>query len=212
MIKYKNARGLKLDKTDLLPLVVWLIVAYFTWLFMHGADHFLALTREALGKYFQLRWFLIAHITGGGGALVLGLLQFWSKLRDFSWKLHRIIGFLYLSAILVSSFCALVLAYTTAGEINWAYAFSLQVWAVVWILATTIAYLAILKKRYGLHKEWMVRSYLVTFAFVVSGLALKTSYVKSLGSFAEVSPSLFWMGWALPLFAYQVFLACRTKH
>ncbi|MCY1480806.1 hypothetical protein D3C87_68660 [compost metagenome] len=202
---------LKLEKTDLGPLFIWVLIIFLTWLFMHGADHFLLLTPEALGKYFKLKWVLIAHITAGGGALVLGFVQFWPKLRNFSWKLHRIIGFLYLLAILLSSSCAVILAFTTAYEVNWAYAFSLQVWVTVWISATAIAYYAIIKRNVSLHKEWMVRSYIVTLAFIISGLAIKIPYVQNLGTFADISPSLFWMGWSVPLYVYQIVLSSKKK-
>ncbi|RKS23278.1 putative membrane protein DUF2306 [Flavobacterium endophyticum] len=202
---------LKLEKTDLGPLFIWVLIIFLTWLFMHGADHFLLLTPEALGKYFKLKWVLIAHITAGGGALVLGFVQFWPKLRNFSWKLHRIIGFLYLLAILLSSSCAVILAFTTAYEVNWAYAFSLQVWVTVWISATAIAYYAIIKRNVNLHKEWMVRSYIVTLAFIISGLAIKIPYVQNLGTFADISPSFFWMGWSVPLYVYQIVLSSKKK-
>ncbi|GAA0529929.1 DUF2306 domain-containing protein [Chitinophaga japonensis] len=178
---------------------------------MHGADHFLELTPEALGKYFSLRWVLIAHITGGGGALVLGLVQFWPKLRNYSWKVHRVIGILYLLAILLSSTCAMILAFTTAYEVNWAYAFSVQVWAGVWISATAIAYYTAIKKKFKLHREWMTRSYIVTLAFIISGLSLKTPFVQGLGSFEDISPSFFWLGWAVPLYVYEIILSSKRK-
>jgi hypothetical protein len=203
--------ALKLNQTDIVPLLLWIIVAFLTWLFMHGAEHFLELTPEALGKYFKLKWILIAHITAGGGALLLGSIQFWEKLRTYSWRLHRIIGTLYLLAVLISSICAVILAFTTAYKVNWAYAFSLQVWVSVWISATFIAYYAAIKKRFKLHKQWMVRSYIVTLAFIISGLALKLPVVQKLGSFAEISPSFFWMGWAVPLYMYEIFQSGKRK-
>jgi hypothetical protein len=123
-----------------LQILFWLAIFLITHSFMRGADHFLKLTPEALGKYFDLRWVLIAHITAGGGALILGPIQFWNQLRVYSKRAHRIIGLLYLLAILVSSVCALILAFTTSYKVNWAYAFSLQVWVSVWIITTGIAY------------------------------------------------------------------------
>ncbi|HEY5824683.1 MAG TPA: DUF2306 domain-containing protein [Cyclobacteriaceae bacterium] len=207
-------KSFKLSIADAIPLFIWLTVLFITWTFMHGADHFLELTPQAMGKYFNYRWILIAHITAGGGTLVLGLIQFWPKLREFSWKLHRVIGILYLLAVLVSSLCALILSFTTAYAINLPYAFSLQVWVSVWISSTIIAYYSALRKNFKLHKEWMIRSYIVTLAFVISGLTLKIPYVQQLGSFAEVSPSLFWMGWAVPLYVYEIIRSSnqfRTK-
>jgi hypothetical protein len=192
-------------------LLFWIFIFAITHHFMRGADHFLEMTKEALGKYFNLRWVLIAHITAGGGALVLGPLQFWDRFRVRYVKLHRWVGVMYLLAMFVSATGALVLSFTTAYKVNWAYAFSLQVWVSVWIISTTIAYWAALKKKFILHKEWMTRSYIVTLAFIVSGLALKYLLSVGFGSFEDISPSLFWMGWSVPLFVYQVILGMKAK-
>ncbi len=189
---------------DITPILIWLLVLFITWTFMHGANHFLELTPAALGKYYNFKWILISHITAGGGALILGIVQFWKRLRTYSWTLHRIIGFLYLLAVVVSSFCAVVLAFTTSYEVNLAYAFSLQIWVSVWISSTALAYFFVVKKKFKLHQEWMTRSYIETMAFVISGLMLKTPYVQNLGSFEDISPSLFWLGWAVPLYIYEI--------
>lgn len=194
-----------------LQLLFWAVIFLTTYSFMRGADHFLALTPEALGKYFTLRWVLIAHITAGGGALILGPLQFWNQLRIYSKKIHRVMGMLYLLAILVSSFCALILAFTTSYEVNWPYAFSLQIWVSVWIISTAIAYRAAISGKLILHKEWMTRSYIVTVAFVVSGSFLKILLAIEFGSFEEISPSLFWFGWSVPLFIYQIVLSLKAS-
>jgi hypothetical protein len=198
-------------RADVVILAFWLCIFAATHYFMRGADHFLQLTPEALGKYFKFKWILIAHITAGGGALILGPLQFWKRFQRGSWKVHRVIGILYLLAILTSSFCAVILAYTTAYTVNWAYAFSVQVWVSVWIIATFIAYRSALQRKFKLHKEWMVRSYIVTVAFIVSASVAKLPIVQRLGSFEEISPSLFWMGWSVPLFVYEVILSFARK-
>jgi hypothetical protein len=193
-----------------LQILFWLGIFLITYFFMRGADHFLELTPEALGKYFKLRWVLIAHITAGGGALILGPIQFWNQVRIYSKKLHRLLGLLYLLAILVSSFCAIILAFTTSYEVNWPYAFSAQVWVSVWIISTIIAYRSAISGKFILHKEWMTRSYIVTVAFVVSGSLLKILLAIEFGSFEEISPSLFWFGWSVPLFIYQVILSLKS--
>ncbi|NSL88357.1 DUF2306 domain-containing protein [Chitinophaga solisilvae] len=203
--------GKKLELPDYLKILLWIGIVFITWTFMHGADHYLKMTKEVLGKYYNVRFFLIHHITAGGGALILGPLQFWDRIRNMGWKLHRIIGYLYLLAILSSSICAVVLASTSAYAVNWAYAFSLQVWATIWITATFIAWWAAVKGKFKLHKEWMVRSYLITLAFVVSGLLLKTPMVQSLGNFADISPTFFWLGWSIPLYLYEVVLSVKRR-
>lgn len=208
---YPGKREQSWGRADVLILLFWLCIFILTYYFMHGADHFLALTPEALGKYFDLKWVLIAHITAGGGALVLGPLQFWKRLQQNNRQTHRIIGWLYLLAILTSSACAVILACTTVYAVNWPYAFSAQVWVSVWIISTVIAYRSAVKRKFKLHKEWMTRSYIVTVAFIVSGSALKLPVVQQLGSFEEISPSLFWLGWSVPLFVYEVVLSFSRK-
>lgn len=196
---------------ELFRILLGLGIIALTWYFMHGADHFLELTPEALHKYFKLRWILIAHITFGGMALVLGAVQFWERFRNYSWKLHRLTGKVYLLAILISGSCAVILSFTTAYAVNWAYAFSLQVWVSVWMSSSFIAYRTAVKKQFKQHREWMTRSYIVTLAFIVSALIAKLPVVSRLGSFADVSPSLFWLGWAGPLYLYQVILSVKRS-
>ena len=194
----------KLTITDIIPLSIWILVLFITWIFMHGADHFLELTPTAMGRYYPFKWFLIAHITAGGGSILFGLIQFWKKLRTRSLKLHRRIGILYLFAVLVSSICAVILAFTVSYKISLPYAFSLQVWVSVWISSTALAYYFALRKNFKLHQEWMARSYIVTFAFVISGLILKIPYIQNVGTFEDISPSLFWLGWSIPLYIYEI--------
>lgn len=132
-------------------------------------------------------------------------------MRKYSWKLNRLVGFLYLCVVVVSSLCAVVLAYTTSYDVNLAYAFSLQIWVSVWISASIMGYFFACKKKFKLHKESMIRSYIVTIAFVISGLLLKTSYVQNLGIFEDISPSLFWFGWAVPLYLYEIIKSTIQK-
>ena len=49
----KLHKGIKLETKDVFYLLVWAVLFYFTWLFMHGADRFLDLTPQSLGKYFK---------------------------------------------------------------------------------------------------------------------------------------------------------------
>jgi hypothetical protein len=110
-----------------------------------------------------------------------------------------------------SGLSAVVLAFTTAYDVNWPYAFSLQVWVTVWISSSFIAYRTAIKKKFRLHKEWMTRSYIVTLAFVISGSILKIPFIQQLGDFAEISPVLFWLGWSVPLYLYEVILSFQRK-
>ena len=173
--------------------------------------HFFKLTHEELGKYFDVRALLILHISGGAVALLTGPFQLWDELRLERRALHRTMGKVYVLAIAISAPCAAYLSLTTAFTVGWSYAFSLHVWVSVWMLSTGLAYRYARQRKFKLHKEWMVRSYLTTLAFVVSALLNKLPFVASQGSFAEVSPGLFWAWWSVPLFIYDVVLSGQRK-
>ena len=47
--------------------------------------------------------------------------------------------------------------------------------------------------------------------YSVSGSLLKLPAVQQLGDFADTSPTFFWLGWAVPLYMYEMVLAYRRK-
>jgi uncharacterized membrane protein len=192
-------------------LVVGAMLLGLSLYFVAVNAHFFKLTKEELGKYFDIRALLLLHISGGAVALLTGPFQFWEELRARRRELHRAVGKVYVLAIAVSAPCAVYLSFTTASEVGWSYAFSLKAWVSVWIVSTWLAYRHARHKKFKLHKEWMVRSYLATLAFVISALVNKVPLVASLGSFAEVSPGLFWGAWAIPLFIFDIVLSIQRK-
>jgi uncharacterized membrane protein len=199
-------------KLKLAPkLLVGALLLGLSLYFIFINAHFFRFTPEELGKYLDLKWLLILHISAGALALLSGPFQFWHELRTRYRKLHRRLGYVYVSAVAVSAPCAAYLSTTTAYQVGWAYAFSLQVWVSVWLVCTFLAFRYARQKKFRLHEEWMVRSYLATLAFVISALILKIPFVAARGTFAEVSPGLFWTGWSVPFFIYDMLLSFRRK-
>jgi uncharacterized membrane protein len=99
--------------------------------FLSTSIHFFKLTKEELGKYFDIKWVLLSHITAGGITLFTGPFLLWERFRNRNWAIHRLLGKIYLIAVLISGSCAVYLSLTTAYEINLPYAFSLQIWVSV---------------------------------------------------------------------------------
>jgi uncharacterized membrane protein len=191
-------------------LVLGAIVLGLSLYFIAASAHFFAPSHD-FGKYVDVKALLLLHISGGAVALLAGPLQFWEDLRIKRGSLHRRMGKVYVLAVAMSAPCAAYLSATTAYAVGRPYALSLQVWVSVWMLATWLAYRYARQKKFKLHKEWMVRSYLVTLAFVTSALLSKLPFVASQGTFAEVSPSLFWAAWSVPLFLYDIVLSAQRK-
>jgi len=179
--------------------------------FIFNSAHLFSAAPAALGKYQPVKWLLWLHIGFGAVTLLTGPFLLWNGFRNRYLRLHRQLGLAYVAAVATSGLCAVALSATTAYQVNRPYAFSLHVWVAVWLLSTGFAFFAIKQGKIQLHREWMVRSYLVTFAFVLSASLLKVPAVQRFGSFEEISPSLFWVSWAVPLFLYDLRLGLSRK-
>lgn len=195
---------------EIARVAVGAVILALSVYFLVTSAHLFRLTPEALGKYFDLKWVLLTHVTGGAFALLTGPFLLWDRLRAASPKAHRRLGKAYLVLVVLSGACAVLLSFTTAYSVSWAYAFSLQVWAAVWLTASYLAYRSALRRKFKLHKEWMTRSYVVLLAFVLSALLFKVPLVQALGTLADTSPSLFWFSWAVPLYVYDAYLSTRA--
>ena len=112
------------------------------------------------------------HIFGGVLAALTGLVQLWLGLTGRTGILHRRLGRVYLAGVSVGSVAAFYFALTIDPK-YFAYAAGLFGLACAWVVTTSMALYAIRKRALEQHREWMIRSYVVTFAFVTFRLLEK---------------------------------------
>lgn len=107
---------------------------------------------------------LVMHAVPSGIALATGPWQFVPQFRTRWPRTHRIVGRVYLIAVVVG---ALVAAYSSAVTKS---GFALQVVFFVliaaWLYTAYKAYSTIRRGEVQLHRIWMIRSYTLTFAAV----------------------------------------------
>lgn len=111
-------------------------------------------------RLFHDRFLLFPHALGGIIAMVIGPLQFSSRIRQKHLKLHRILGRVYVISALTAAGVALILTQGNGLEI------ATYVQAGLWIICTLTAFLTARNRQIAIHRQWMVRSYAVTFTFV----------------------------------------------
>jgi len=185
-----------------LLVVASLVAARFIW--HYAAPYLLRFDAKQFGGYWPHRFRLVAHISGGILALVFGTLQLWTGLRQKAMTFHRWTGRLYLVAAATGIVGAFLMAvYSTPRS----FGVSLMGLATAWILTTGIAWAAILKGRVAMHKEWMMRSYIVAFGFVTFRFMtdLLPGLTARLGSNADdASTSVGWICWVVPLAVFEV--------
>jgi hypothetical protein len=157
--------------------------------------------------YAPRRGWLLLHIAGGAIALLSGPVQLWLGVSDRGIAWHRRMGLVYIAGVVIGSIGAFYLAaHTDFGVIFGA---GLAGLGVAWVCTTGLAFLAIKRMLIDQHKEWMIRSYVVTFAFVFFRMIFPVLQTAQLGTLQEQLALSAWACWALPLLMTELVLQGR---
>jgi hypothetical protein len=137
--------------------------------------------------------FLVVHVVASMLALLVGPLQFARRLRTRWPAFHRVTGYLYLAACAVGAPAGFVLALgTTSGPLA---ASGFATAAILWAAFTWRGWRAAVERRFGDHREWMLRSWAMTAAAITLRLMLPFSgLVLGLG-FYTAYPVIAWLSW-----------------
>ncbi len=106
------------------------------------------------------RFLLFPHALGGVLALSIGPLQFSSRLRRRYLQFHRVLGRVYVFAVFTAAIIAMILTQGSGLEV------ATYVQGGAWIVGTLVALLTARNGHIVQHRQWMVRSYAVTFTFI----------------------------------------------
>jgi cytochrome b subunit of formate dehydrogenase len=146
----------------------------FVWIFLGLTTLFVFITSEVLlvtdypmyhAYRLQViadRGLLIPHTLAGTFALLAGPLQFSSRFRSRHLKLHRVLGRIYVISVFIGAATGIALAFGrpgfpgTCGQ------------AAAWVVCTTAAFVTARNRHIIQHRQWMIRSYAVTFTFISS--------------------------------------------
>ena len=107
------------------------------------------------GLLYSQRWLLYPHIAAGLVALVIGPLQFSSRLRQRNIARHRLLGKTYLGAALVAGTLGPILAWNYPAFFRC----SAMTQGGAWILCTIVAVMAARRGKIEQHRRWMARGY-----------------------------------------------------
>jgi len=158
-------------------------------------------------EYAPRRGWLLLHIVGGIIALLTGPVQLWLGLADRALAWHRRMGIGYMTGVGVGSFGAFYLS--THTDFGWVFGAGLFGLAIAWVTTTTLAYLAIKRSLTDQHKEWMIRSYVVTFAFVTFRIIQPALQAAHIGTPLEQLAAAAWACWAVPLLITELVIQGR---
>ena len=146
--------------------VVWISLG-LTALFVFITSEVLLVTDYPMYHAYRLqviadRGLLIPHTLAGIFALLIGPINFSSRIRQRYLQLHRVLGRIYVVSVFVGAATGIALAFGrpgfpgTCGQ------------ATAWVVCTTAAFITARNRQIVQHRQWMARSYAVTFTFVSS--------------------------------------------
>jgi uncharacterized membrane protein len=146
--------------------VLWIFLG-LTALFVFITSEVLLVTDYPMYHAYRLqviadRHLLIPHALAGIFALLIGPINFSSRIRQRHLKLHRVLGRIYVICVFIGAFTGIALAAGRPGLPGT----SMQ--AAAWIVCTTAAFITARNRQIIQHRQWMARSYAVTFTFVSS--------------------------------------------
>ncbi len=197
--------------TKIINYAGWVIILSASLYFIYSnALHYFAYNSKEFGPDFwpQFAPYLMIHIVGGMVALLLGPFQFIPAIRKKYAKTHRSIGKIYLCSVLIAAVTSFYLSIDNLiiVEKHVTYGAGLAGLAFAWLLTSGMAYWSVLNKNFVQHREWMVRSFVVTCAFASSRLfynSLVDFFHTDSNAMSEIAA---WACWAFPLMVTEVFL------
>ena len=148
-------------------MVLWIVLAaMMVSVFFYTEVPIFRHPRRLIPNLIDIPWILIPHVLGGTLALLIAPAQFSRRLRQRNLQLHRILGRVYVTSVLVAA----PLSFVLAGRIQepqiiyFRLATGLQ--GATWLIATIAALLMARHRHIQQHREWMVRSYALTCTFL----------------------------------------------
>ncbi len=179
--------------------VAWAVICLVAALFVSKTvfHYYLNFNPQGLDVYWPRRWGLLVHISAGTLALALGPWQFWTGFRARLPQIHRWTGRLYVTSVTIGSIAGLYMAATTT--FGWAFGLGLAMLALAWAGCTGVAYVAIRRGAVTVHRRWMIRSYVVTFAFVIFRVVTVMPFIAQIKPAGDVAVADAWGCWAVPL-------------
>jgi hypothetical protein len=168
---------------------------------------FLRLKQEAIATGWYLP-FYYSHVLIGGLILVIGLFQLHpSSIKKFK-RLHRISGYVYVMGILfLAAPGGLVMSlFIGRGPLVLA---SFIIQAVLWFCFTAVAFNKIKNRQIEEHRQWMWRSFALTFAAIT--LRVYIFFVSWSYDLSQPTAyaTLAWLSWVPNLVIVEFYL--RTK-
>lgn len=200
--------------TRLFYFAGWGIVIFASLYFIYdNALHYFSYNIESYGKDFFPNFApsLLVHIIFGMTALLIGPFQFFPAIRKNYPRVHHTMGKIYLISVLVAALASLNLSVgkVLITEKYFTFGAGLFMLAIAWLTTSAMAYWAVRSRNFVQHREWMVRSFVVTCGFTSFRLLDKILVEKFHTDPGQTGDLMAWACWAVPLMVTEVIIQSR---
>lgn len=142
------------------------------------------------------------HAIGGTLMLVAGSAAIFIGWTRRGFRFHRWVGYAYLLGGAAASMAAIGLnAVNPHGNVSIAFATSTL--AAVWLAVGAMAWRAARNRRIDSHREWMLRSYVLTWTFVLCRIVQNPELNLISG---DLTADVIWLAWVAPLVVCEIVL------
>jgi hypothetical protein len=191
-----------------LALVLAVVAGIALWFVGAKLALYASFTPAAYDDLWPRRVGFLPHMAGGIVAILAGVVQLWLGFTGRTGRLHHVLGRFYVGGVAVGAAGGFYLA-VTIQDGGFAYSAGLFSLALAWALTTAMAIVAVHRRALRQHREWMIRSYIVTFAFVFFRLAHRVVSGWNIAPEAEVATFLAFACWAIPLLLAEPLIQLR---
>lgn len=147
--------------------------------------------------------YVLSHAIGGTAMLFVGALALYVGWTKRGLRFHKWIGYSYLIGGALGAGMGLYLSIMQPHPLA-GVGLATGTLAATWLAVAAMAWRAALNKRFESHREWMARSYVLTWTFVFCRI------VTRLPQFADIDAAtvvgLIWTTWITPLVVCEIAL------
>ena len=212
--------GIILRRTIFFDAGLLLLLAFFTWLMAaitmtyipYKTDVGFLRIKQHYINIDQWRVAFFIHVYASMWVLFAGFTQFSKWFLKHKPRLHRILGYIYVTDILlITGPAGLLMGFYANGGLISRIAFVLL--AILWIYFTAMALIKAKQKNFRAHRNYMIRSYALT----LSALTLRAWKYAITNTIAlppmDVYRVVAWLGWVanLALAEYIIYRYNREK-
>jgi uncharacterized membrane protein len=158
--------------------------------------------------YAPATWFLPVHAVFGILAMGLAAFQFSNRLRARYLRMHRILGYAYVTSVFISAPFAVVVAFKIPKPFSVIAANCMQ--SLGWIVCTSIALYCVRSGNIALHRRWMIRSYPFAMVFTVGRSV--SAFFPAIQLNPSAGEAVFWIAIVLAAFLPSIFLDWPAMH